>query len=70
MSATGVTTVAYTIATAAEATGLSRKTIERAVKAGKLRAKRSSLTPDGEPTGSYVIPAPALAAWIDSLADA
>lgn len=64
------TALAYTLATAAEATGLSRKTLDRAIKAGTLRAKRTGLTADGEPAGSFVILADALQAWLDSLADA
>lgn len=62
--------LAYTLAAASDATHLSRKTIERAVKSGALRAKRSSTTEDGEPAGSYVILAGDLQAWLESLVDA
>jgi excisionase family DNA binding protein len=62
--------LAYTIATAAEATGLSRQTIDRAIKSGRLRAKRTSVTADGEPAGSYLILADSLHAWLESLPDA
>lgn len=64
------TAVSFTIATATAATGLSRATIDRAIKSGALRAKRSSLTEDGEPAGSYVILADALNAWLEGLPDA
>jgi len=67
---TTVRPVSYTIKTAAAATGLSTKTIERAIKSRALRAKRSSETEDGEPTGSYVILASALTTWLDGLPDA
>ena len=65
-----VDTLSYTIRTASEATGFSRATIDRAIKSGALRAKRSSVTPDGEPAGSYVILAESLRAWLDGLVDA
>lgn len=65
-----VTTLAYTIRTAALATGLSRKSIERAIKSGALPAKRTSVTRDGEPAGSYLILASALAEWLERLPDA
>lgn len=64
------TALAYTIATASAATGLSRKSIDRAIKSGALKAKRSSVTEDGEPAGSYVILADSLQAWLDGLVDA
>lgn len=62
--------LSYTLSTAATATGLSRKSIERAVKSGALRAKRSSVTEDGEPAGTYLILASDLQAWLESLVDA
>lgn len=62
--------LSYTISTAAAATGLSTKTISRAIKSGALPAKRSSRADDGEPTGSYLILADSLTAWLDSLPDA
>lgn len=62
--------LAYTFRTAEEATGLSRKTLERAVKAGRLKAKRTGVTEDGQPSGSYVILADGLQAWLDGLPDA
>jgi excisionase family DNA binding protein len=62
--------LSYTIRTASEATGLSAKTIDRAIKSGKLRSKRSGETKDGEPTGSYVILADELQTWLENLRDA
>jgi len=64
------TPLSYTTTSAAAATGLSAKTISRAIKARKLRAKRSSVTEDGEPTGSYLILHDELMAWLQSLEDA
>lgn len=64
------TSLAYTLNSAASATGLSRSTIERAVKSGALRAKRTGRTEDGEPAGSYLILAADLQAWLDGLVDA
>lgn len=70
MTASAAARLAYTIRTAADATGLSQQTIMRAIKSGALRAKRSSVTEDGEPAGSYVILAPSLEAWLEGLVDA
>lgn len=64
------TALAYTLTSGSEATGLSRKTLERAIKSGALRAKRSSVTEDGEPAGPYVILAGDLQTWLDGLVDA
>lgn len=65
-----MTALSYSKAGASEATGMSEQTIDRAIKAGKLRAKKSGLTEDGEPTGRVVILASELAAWLETLADA
>lgn len=62
--------LSYTYKTAAQATGLSSKTIERAVKSRKLPAKRSSTASDGEPTGAVIILADDLQAWLKGLVDA
>lgn len=62
--------LSYTFKTAAEATGLTTTTLSRAVKKGALVAKRTSVAADGEPTGSYVILAADLQAWLESLAAA
>lgn len=59
--------LSYTLKTAAEATGLTTATISRAIKGGKLQAKRSGLTDDNLPAGSYVILAADLQAWLEGL---
>ncbi|MCW2529348.1 MAG: hypothetical protein JWM76_4208 [Pseudonocardiales bacterium] len=61
---------AYSKAAAAEAAGVSEQTIDRAIKAGLLRAKRTSKTADGEPAGKVVILVTALDAWLEGLVDA
>lgn len=63
-------TLAYSISGAVGATGLSKAHLERAIKAGKLRAKKSSRDKDGEPVGKYVILARDLEAYLDGLVDA
>lgn len=65
-----MTPLSYSVATAVAATGLSRSHLERAIKAGQLKAKKSSLTEDGEPTGKYVILATDLQAYLSGLVDA
>jgi hypothetical protein len=65
-----VTPLAYSKAGAAAAAGVSTKTLERAIGAGRLRAKKSSESADGEPTGRVVILAADLQSWLESLADA
>lgn len=62
--------VSYSMAGAVAASGLSKSTLERAIKAGTLRAKKSSADEDGNPTGVWLITHAALAAYVDSLADA
>jgi excisionase family DNA binding protein len=62
--------LSYSVATAAEATGLSRSHLHREIKAGRLRARRSGQTEDGEPAGKYVILAPDLEAYLAELVDA
>lgn len=64
------TPISYSMAGAVEATGLSKSTLERAIRTGRLKAKKSSFDDDGNPTGSWVIPASALAEFIDGLVDA
>jgi hypothetical protein len=64
------TPLAYSLTGAVTATGMSRATLERAIRAGRLRAKKSSQDENGEPTGSWVIPAASLQAYIDGLVDA
>ena len=62
--------LAYSKAGAAESSGVSVQTINRAIKSGRLRAKRTSETKDGEPTGRVLIRAADLASWLDGLIDA
>lgn len=62
--------IAYSMAGAVETTGLSRSTLERAIRTGQLKAKRTSTDDDGKPTGAWVFTAPALQAFIDGLVDA
>ena len=62
------TPIAYKLADAAAATGLSGKTLLRAITAGTLPAKRTGKPdPDGKPTGVYLIKADDLMAFIDGL---
>lgn len=62
--------ITYTTVTAAAATGLSKDLIERAIRAGELKAKRTGKTNDeGKQTGRYLITRGALDDWIDSLED-
>lgn len=62
--------LSYNMAGAVAASGLSRSTLDRAIRAGKLKAKRTSEDEDGKGTGSFVIKATDLEAFIDSLVDA
>lgn len=64
------TALSYSKRGAAEASGVSVQTIDRAIKSGKLRAKRTSETADGEPSGNVLILATDLTAWLESLVDA
>lgn len=64
------TPLSYSLASAAAATSLSRSQLDRAIRAGHLRAKRSSVAEDGEPTGKYVILASELERYLESLVDA
>lgn len=56
----------FTLPEAAREMRLSAKTIERAIKSGHLKAKRSG--PEGG--GKHLISRAALLEWFDSLADA
>lgn len=64
------TPISYSLPGAVAATGLSRSTLERAIREGTLRAKKSSKDADGNPKGVWVIKADALAAYVDGLVDA
>jgi excisionase family DNA binding protein len=63
---TTVPRVALTAEEAAESVGVSKETIMRAIRTGKLRAKRSG---DGG-GGKYLVTVTALTAWVDGLGDA
>lgn len=63
--------LALTTDEAATATGLSPDTIKKAIRAGKLPAKRSGETnEDGKQTGRYLIKVDSLRDWLDGLEDA
>ena len=65
------TKLAYNVAEAAVACGVSVDTIKRAIGKGVLRAKRSSTHDEtGEPTGRYLIRQADLEAWLEGLAAA
>lgn len=64
------TPLAYNMAGAVAASGMSRSALERAIRDGRLRAKKSSVDDDGNPVGNWIITAPALQAFIDGLVDA
>lgn len=59
--------LAYTRDQAAEACGVSEATIKRAIASGRLRAKRTAINDDGDPTGKYLILAADLTAWLEGL---
>ena len=60
--------ISYKLADAATATGLSGKTLLRAINAGNLPAKRTGKPDaDGKATGVYLIKADDLMAFIDGL---
>lgn len=61
MSAAMRDKVAYTVAEAAEATGVSEATIARAVRAGDIRATRPRV--DGKPVAKYLIARAELERW-------
>ncbi len=64
-----MTALAFSIAGAAEATGLSESHLDRAIKAGLLRVKRTSEDEAGNPVGKRVILASSLADYLDALPD-
>lgn len=63
----------YTVPEAAEVAGMSESTLKRAINATEghvLRAKRKPSRNGDGPGRGYVIPASALAEFLDGLADA
>lgn len=61
--------LSYTLEQAAELTGLSRDSIYKAVKSGRLPAKRTSARDDGRPSGKIIILRKNLEAFLESLPD-
>lgn len=59
--------LSYSKAAAAEATGVSAQTLDRAIRSGRLRAKRTGLDKNGDPAGKVLILAADLVAWLDGL---
>lgn len=55
---------------AATATGVSVDTIKRAIRSGRLRAKRSARRDNGDPAGRYLITLDALEEWLAGMEDA
>ncbi|TIC78814.1 helix-turn-helix domain-containing protein [Nocardioides sp. GY 10127] len=62
--------MSYSLAEAAEATGMSVSFLRGEISNGRLAAKRLGSTADGEPAGKYLIKAESLAAYIRDLLDA
>lgn len=62
-----MTKLAYSVKEAAEATGLSASHIDRAIRAGDLKIRRTKETPDGDVAGKRVILANDLTAYLDGL---
>lgn len=64
------TPIAYSMSGAVKASGLSRSTLDRAIKAGRLKAKKSDVDENGDPCGVLVIFHRDLAAFLEALVDA
>lgn len=62
--------LSYSLPTAVAATGLSRSQLDRAIRKGELKARKSSVNDDGEPTGKFVILAADLQEYLDNLPEA
>lgn len=70
-AATSTPPLAYNARQAAAEVGLSKDTIENAIRSGALKAKRSGKTnADGRQTGRYLIAHRDLVDWFNSLEDA
>lgn len=65
-----MTPLAYSIAKAVEVSGLSRASLDRAIRSGQLKARRSTRNEDGEGQGKYLVKHADLEAYIDSLPEA
>lgn len=64
------TTISLDLVAAAEACGVKERTIRDAIRAGKLRAKRSARNAKGDGVGKYLIAPEDLKAWFEGLPDA
>ena len=62
--------LALPIPEAAEAVGVTDKTIRAAIHKGDLKAKRQSRNEVGDGVGKYLIKVSDLEAWFDGLVDA
>lgn len=69
--------LALNVEEAAIATGLSPDTVKKAIRSGRLRAKRSGRLEEdglagnkGAPAGRYLVTIDALQAWLDGMEDA
>lgn len=62
--------LSYSVKGAASATGVSEDTIYRAIRSGRLRAKKSNENDDGDGTGKTLILRRDLEAWLEHLVDA
>lgn len=65
-----MTKLALTIPQAAEAAGVTERTIRAWIAQGWLRAKRQSKNDEGDPTGKYLITTRALEDCLEQLPDA
>ncbi|GAA5153788.1 hypothetical protein GCM10023340_36340 [Nocardioides marinquilinus] len=62
--------LAYSVDQAAHLCGLSSKSIQRAIKSGELRAKRTNRSAHGEPpSGRILILRSDLETWLENLDD-
>lgn len=62
--------LSYSVATFAAESGLSPTHIRAEIKAGRLKARMSGVTEDGEPTGKFVILHADAVAYLDGLSAA
>lgn len=65
-----MTTLSYSLTTAAEATGLSRSALQRHIRSGALKAKRNDVDERGNPIGKVIILKADLDAFLEGRPDA
>jgi excisionase family DNA binding protein len=65
-----MTRLALAVPEAAEAVGVTEKTIRAAIHSGDLKAKRQSRNKEGQGVGKYLVKVSDLETWFDSLVDA